>query len=193
MSHGRPSAAPGADYLARLARLAHRVRVDDLAPAAVDAARNVVLDTLGAILAGSRLPENARLADLAVERSGMRTATVIGRARKADPMLATLANGTAGVSLEVDEGNRWGGGHPAIHVLPAALAVAEEIGTDGGRLIEALVAATRSPRALAVPPARVRTCTRTGRGGPPGPRWPWRSYAGTRRARSAPSSTSPPR
>jgi len=140
MSHGRPSAASSADYLARLARLAHRVRVDDLAPAAVDAARNVVLDTLGAILAGSRLPENARLADLAVERSGMRTATVIGRARKADPMLATLANGTAGVSLEVDEGNRWGGGHPAIHVLPAALAVAEELGADGGRLIEALVA-----------------------------------------------------
>jgi 2-methylcitrate dehydratase PrpD len=138
MSHG-PSAAPG-DYLARLARLALRVRVDDLAPAAVDAARNVVLDTVGAILAGSRLPENARLADLAVERSSFRTATVIGRAHKADPMLATLANGTAGVSLEVDEGNRWGGGHPAIHVLPAALAVAEELGADGGRLIEALVA-----------------------------------------------------
>jgi len=137
---GRPPAARGADYLARLARFAQRVRVDDLAPATLDAARNVVLDTLGAILAGSRLPENARLADLAAERSGMRTATVIGRAHKADPMLATLANGTAGVSLEVDEGNRWGGGHPAIHVLPAALAVAEELGTDGGQLIEALVA-----------------------------------------------------
>jgi 2-methylcitrate dehydratase PrpD len=111
-----------ADYLTRLARLAGRVRIDEIG------------------LAGSRLPENARLADLAAERSGLRTATIVGHARKAEPMLATLANGTAGVSLEVDEGNRWGGGHPAIHVLPAALAVAEELGADGGRLIEALVA-----------------------------------------------------
>jgi len=131
---------PGAEYLRRLAGLAERIRIDALAPAAVDAARSVVLDTLGAILAGSRLPENARLADLAAQRSGMRTATIVGHAQKAEPMLATLANGTAGVSLEVDEGNRWGGGHPAIHVLPAALAVAEELGADGGRLIEALVA-----------------------------------------------------
>jgi 2-methylcitrate dehydratase PrpD len=40
----------------------------------------------------------------------------------------------------MDEGNRWGGGHPAIHVLPATLAVAEELGVDGRRFIEALVA-----------------------------------------------------
>ncbi len=128
------------DYLDRLARMARRVRFDDLSPTTVLAAKAVVLDTLGAILAGSALPENARLADLAAERSGHRTSTIIGRARKAEPMFATLANGTAGVALEVDEGNRWGGGHPAIHVMPAALAVAEELVADGPRFIEGLVA-----------------------------------------------------
>ena len=55
-------------------------------------------------------------------------------------MLAALANATAGVALEVDEGNRWGGGHPSIHVMPAALAVAEELEADGARFIEALIA-----------------------------------------------------
>src|SRR5882672_4201169 len=128
------------DYLARLAGLAAGTRFDGLSAATVAAARAVTLDTLGAILAGSRLTENARLADLAAERSGSRTATLVGRARKAEPMLAALANGTAGVSLEMDEGNRWGGGHPAIHVLPATLAVAEELALDGRRFIEALVA-----------------------------------------------------
>jgi 2-methylcitrate dehydratase PrpD len=128
------------DYLVRLARLVRRTRFDDLSPATIAAAKDVTLDTLGAILAGSRLPENAKLADLARERSGPQTATLIGRARKAEPMLAALANATAGVSLEVDEGNRWGGGHPAIHVLPATLAIAEEIAADGRRFIEALVA-----------------------------------------------------
>ena len=124
----------------RLARLAGRTRLGDLRPATVAAARDVTLDTLGAILAGSRLTENERLADLATQRSGLRTATLVGRARKAEPMLAALANATAGVALEVDEGNRWGGGHPAIHVLPAALAVAEELAADGPRFLEALVA-----------------------------------------------------
>jgi 2-methylcitrate dehydratase PrpD len=40
----------------------------------------------------------------------------------------------------VDEGSRLGGGHPAIHVIPAALAAAEDIGADGGRLLEAIIA-----------------------------------------------------
>jgi 2-methylcitrate dehydratase PrpD len=129
-----------ADYLTRLAALAAGTRFDDLNAATRDAARAVTLDTLGAILAGSRLTENARLAALVAERSGSRTATLVGHGRKAEPMLAALANGTAGVSLEMDEGNRWGGGHPAIHVLPATLAVAEELAVDGRRFIEALVA-----------------------------------------------------
>ena len=128
------------DYLTRLASLAAGTRFDAMTPATVAAARAVTLDTLGAILAGSRLTENARLADLAAERSGSRTATLVGHRRKAEPMLAALANGTAGVSLEMDEGNRWGGGHPAIHVLPATLAVAEELAVDGRRFVEALVA-----------------------------------------------------
>jgi 2-methylcitrate dehydratase PrpD len=127
-------------YLDRLARMAAGVRFGELSRATVDAAKIVVLDTFGAILAGSRLDENAKLADVCAERSGHRTATLIGRAQKAEPMFATLANATAGVSLEVDEGNRWGGGHPSIHVMPAALAVAEELGAGGPAFIEALVA-----------------------------------------------------
>jgi len=129
--------AGGADYLTRLAR---SPRLDDLTPATVAAARDVTLDTLGAIVAGSRLAENARLAELAVERSGTHTATIVARSRRAEPMLAALANGPAGVSLEMDEGNRWGGGHPAIHVLPATLAVGEERAVDGRKFVEALVA-----------------------------------------------------
>ena len=50
---------------------------------------------------------------------------------KSQAMLAALANATAGVSLEVDEGTRLGGGHPAIHVTPAALAVGEELSNSG--------------------------------------------------------------
>src|SRR5206468_548739 len=57
-----------------------------------------------------------------------------------DAFWAALTNATAGVALEVDEGSRLGGGHPAIHVVPAALAVAEERRLDGRRLLESVVA-----------------------------------------------------
>ena len=54
--------------------------------------------------------------------------------------MAALANATAGVALEMDEGTRLGGGHPAIHVLPGAIAVAEDLGSSGPRLAEAIIA-----------------------------------------------------
>src|SRR5581483_3647663 len=41
---------------------------------------------------------------------------------------------------QLHRGSRLGGGHPAIHVIPAALAVAEDTGAPGGRLLEAIVA-----------------------------------------------------
>lgn len=129
-----------ADYLDRLARFVEETRLEALPGSTVAAARHVLLDTLGAILAGSALPENTKLATLAVARSRQGTATLLGHRARADALWAALCNATAGVALEVDEGNRLGGGHPAIHVIPGALAVAEEQGLDGGRLLESVVA-----------------------------------------------------
>jgi 2-methylcitrate dehydratase PrpD len=129
-----------ADYLDRLAAFVEAVDVKRLPEAAVCSARRVLLDTLGAMAAGSALPENRRLAESMLARRSRATATVLGHGGKADPLLATFVNGTAGVALEVDEGSRLGGGHPAIHVIPAALAVAEELGADGRRLLESIIA-----------------------------------------------------
>src|SRR3989441_4275718 len=128
------------DYLDRLAQVAAEVRVDTLPGSTVEAAKRVLLDTLGAIVAGSALPENHHLARLAAARAPHGVATLLGHGAKADAGWATLVNATAGVALEVDEGNRLGGGHPAIHVIPGALAVAEERALDGPRLIESVVA-----------------------------------------------------
>ena len=128
------------DYLDRLAAFVAATRFDALAASTVAAAKLVLLDTLGAIVAGSAEPENGELARLASARSPRGAATLLGHRAKADSFWAALTNATAGVALEVDEGSRLGGGHPAIHVVPAALAVAEERGLDGRRLLESLVA-----------------------------------------------------
>jgi 2-methylcitrate dehydratase PrpD len=128
------------DYLDRLSRFVEDTSVERLPDAAVQAARLVLLDTIGAMVAGSALPENRRLADALLERRSRPAATLLGHGGRVDPLLATFVNATAGVALEVDEGSRLGGGHPAIHVIPAALAVAEESGADGGRLLESIMA-----------------------------------------------------
>src|SRR5439155_6192384 len=137
----RPPRRLGAlmDYLARLAGFACGIRLADLPASTVKASKLVLLDTIGAIVAGSALPENARLARMAANRAPHGLCTLAGHSARADSLLATFTNATAGVAFEMDEGNRLGGGHPAIHVIPGALAVAEEIGASGGRLLEVLV------------------------------------------------------
>jgi 2-methylcitrate dehydratase PrpD len=63
--------------------------------------------------------------------------TPLGRLRPRD---AALVNGVAGTWLDYDLGHRWSGGHPAIHTLAAALAVAEEQDRSGEDLLLAFVA-----------------------------------------------------
>lgn len=128
------------DYLDRLARFAAATRFETLPASTVAAAKRVVLDTLGAIAGGSVEPENRKLARLATGRASQPSVTLIGHAVKSDAFWGALVNATAGVVLELDEGNRHGGGHPAIHTLPGALAVAEERELGGRQLIEAFVA-----------------------------------------------------
>ena len=127
------------DYLDRLAEFVAETRFEDLPPDTIAAARDVVLDTLGAITAGSRLDENANFARLASEMSGQGNSTVVGHPRRAQPVWATFVNATAGVALEMDEGNRVGGGHPSIHVTPGALAVGEDLGSSGRDVLAAII------------------------------------------------------
>jgi 2-methylcitrate dehydratase PrpD len=128
------------DYLGRLASCATDIKIGSLPSSTVAAAKLVLLDTIGAMVAGSVQPENVRLAALAARRSPHGLSTLLGHGLKSDALLATFTNAAAGVALEMDEGNRLGGGHPAIHVIPATLAVAEELGLGGARLLEAVIA-----------------------------------------------------
>ena len=127
------------EYLDHLSGFVCGARLEDLDPSTVTAAKTVVLDTIGAMLAGSRLPENEKLAQLAAKTGGQGPATLLGQPGSAPAVFAALSNATAGVALEVDEGSRLGGGHAAIHVLPAALAVAEEMGASGKQFLESVI------------------------------------------------------
>ena len=127
------------NYLDRLSEFVAELRWEDLHPSTIAAAKDVVLDTIGAIIAGSRLDENCNFARLAADMSGPGNATVFGHPHRVQPVWATMVNATAGVSLEMDEGSRLGGGHPSIHVTPGAIAVGEDLGAGGRAVLESII------------------------------------------------------
>jgi 2-methylcitrate dehydratase PrpD len=129
---------PSDDALA-LARLALAYDIADLAPGEREHLLDVVRDTLGCILAGSRLPEARGAAALALA-DGRGVAGLIGTAGSTSSAMAALVNATAGVSLELDEGSQFAVNHPAIHILPPALAVAQEARASGPALLGAVLA-----------------------------------------------------
>jgi 2-methylcitrate dehydratase PrpD len=128
-----------ADYLDEIAAFAADTRYEDIPPAAIEAGKWILLDTIGGMLAGSTLAETRKLAELAARRSGRPVSTLVGFHEQADPLYAAMVNSTSACSYETDEGNRMGGGHPAIHVIPPALAEAEAMHASGKQLLETLI------------------------------------------------------
>lgn len=126
------------DYLDTFAAFAADLRFDALPPAVRAHTGWVLADTLAAIVAGSAEPELRAWAQRQPTGGG---ATLVGLGRDTQPMAAALVNGAAGTFLEMDEGNRFSRGHPAIHVLPAVLALCESGGVaDAHTFLSALVA-----------------------------------------------------
>jgi 2-methylcitrate dehydratase PrpD len=109
-----------------------------LPPAVVAKTRLHVLDTLAAMLSGSRLKPGA-LAAAYVERLGGRPeATVIGTRIVTSAVNAALANAMMGHADETDDSHLAGLFHPGCGIVPAALAVAEQAGRGGDELIRAV-------------------------------------------------------
>jgi 2-methylcitrate dehydratase PrpD len=117
-------------WLKRWSRFARGLRFEDLPPDAVERARLVMLDCLGAIIAGRAEPEVSKAAKaLARTARGQRTGS---------PLVTAFLDGTAGTMLEIDEGNQYARGHPGIHVVPALLAAARLRRVSGRDAITAL-------------------------------------------------------
>jgi len=127
------------DYLDQLAVYICGCRFEDLPSHVVQRSREVVADSLAVIAVGAQEEEVQALTGRVVSPGGKEAATVIGAGIRTESSKAALINGTAGTFLELDEGNQFARGHPGIHVIPAALAVAEEMNLSGRDLLTALV------------------------------------------------------
>lgn len=101
----------------------------DLPPEAVHWAKVGLIDTLGVTLAGSG-EDAPRLAAQGLDLANG-PALVLGGTRRVGALDAALINGTAAHALDFDDCNNTMGGHPSVPVLPALLALAEELGRSG--------------------------------------------------------------
>lgn len=124
------------DYLDHLSGFAAELDFARLPTRVREQTSWILADTVAAIAGGSAEPELRALAGR-LDTPGPATLVGLGRGASAD--VAALINGTAGTFLEMDEGNRFSRGHPAVHVIPAALALAQQRGADAPAFMSALV------------------------------------------------------
>src|SRR5690242_718432 len=126
-------------FTERLASYAADFRYEQLPPDAVDQAKVIVLDTLGATLAGSlpRFGGSRATADLARRLGGVPECTVIGRGFKTSVANAALANGTMGYAADL-EGAGLRRQHIAAVLVPTIVSMGEREHADGRTMIAAL-------------------------------------------------------
>ena len=129
------------DYLDTLSRFACATSLADIPLAVRERCGVIVADMLAVIAAGMQEPEMKALAANHLPRVAGGQSSVIGSGKRCNPLDAALLNATAGVWLELDEGNFNTNGHPGVHVIPAALAHAQEHGVSGADFLSAVIVA----------------------------------------------------
>ncbi|MGI9327509.1 MAG: MmgE/PrpD family protein [Pseudomonadales bacterium] len=110
---------------------------DDLPKDVLQVANQCLVDWFGCALAGSQDALSEILRDQFGHRAGQ--CSVIGSELKLEAPTAALLNGASGHALDYDDTGSRTGCHSTAPVLPAAIAVAEEIGASGKALIAAFV------------------------------------------------------
>lgn len=105
-------------------------------------AKRCLLDTLGALIAGSQTPVAKMMQKIALEQYSGHQATLLVCGQQVSAAGAALANGFAANALDIDDGYRNVKGHPGACALPPLLAAAELARSCSGKeFLTALVVA----------------------------------------------------
>lgn len=115
----------------QLAAFSVHTAFEEVPPQAYTTAKHAMLDGLGCALVGSPTPTGKIIAQYVRDRGGEPRAGVIGCGFKSSSSLAALANGTMAHALDFDDVNMRMSGHPTAPLLPAVLALGQEIHASG--------------------------------------------------------------
>jgi len=132
-----------AQETATLARYVAELKFEDIPFEVIERAKALMLDFLGSAIRARREAESTpsllkMLNSLGLDSEG--SITVFGDDRGWTPAPAALLNGAFGHSLDFDDTHADSSLHPSAPVVPAALAIAEQIKASGRDVLTAIVA-----------------------------------------------------
>jgi 2-methylcitrate dehydratase PrpD len=122
----------------RLAAYIAQARRQRLPAAVAEKTKHHVLDTIAAMVSGSRLLPGRKAIAFIRTRGGTREACVVASSLVTSAENAALANGMLAHADETDDSHAPSLTHPGCGIVPAALAMAEREGASGEALLRAV-------------------------------------------------------
>lgn len=132
------AAAPISPIMEKLSAYMGGAATHALPDAVVEKTKQMILDTLAAMISGAQLPPGAFAIKFARAYGGERVAGVAGSNVVCGPIEAALANGMLAHSDETDDTHPPSQSHPGCSIVPATLAAGEKFGIDGNRMLRAV-------------------------------------------------------
>lgn len=113
-----------------------KTRYEDISPQAIKAVTTFVVDHFGVVAAGTLKQSSKIVRETCLAwTSADAKCTVVGSSLRNSAPFAALINGTTGHALELDDDHREGTQHPGVAVVPAAFAIAEQLGKTGKEFV----------------------------------------------------------
>ena len=109
-----------------------------LPPEVEEKAKHLVLDTLAAMISGSRLPPGEKAISYVRRLGGPREASVVGADFMTSAVNAALANGMLAHADETDDSHAPSHTHPGCSIVPAALAMCDVHARSGNAMLRAV-------------------------------------------------------
>lgn len=125
---------------AEIARKAAHLAWTDFPDDLVERTKQCLLDWFAVTVAGAQDELTDILIREATEDGARGSASLVGRSEKTLPSAAALINGAASHALDYDDVNFAMGGHPTVTVVPALLALGEQIKAPGRLFVESFIA-----------------------------------------------------
>jgi 2-methylcitrate dehydratase PrpD len=130
--------APSSNITGTLAAYMAQARFEDLPGHVVREARFRILDSLAAMISGSKLKAGEMAIRYARTLGGAAESSVVAAGISTSAANAALANGMFAHADETDDFEPTTKAHPGSHVIPAALAMAQRENSSGRQLIAAV-------------------------------------------------------
>lgn len=138
MAEPAPNGSAEPTLARRLAAFAAATTPDTLPAEVADSVRKRVLDILGICIAAAPLDTSRAARRYAAEQGGRAQSTAVGLDERLPAAQAAFVNGVLAHSLDYDDTHLPSVLHPSATVVPAALAVAEQVGAGGRELTAAI-------------------------------------------------------